>query len=45
MQIQMLQRLLDEGLQNQEPIVMDHFWRKIVDEEQWEGGFKPYNDQ
>ncbi|KAF1771060.1 hypothetical protein GCK72_002885 [Caenorhabditis remanei] len=44
MQIQMLQRLLDEGLQNREPIVMDHFWRKIVDEEQWEGGFKPYND-
>ncbi|KAF1767776.1 hypothetical protein GCK72_007735 [Caenorhabditis remanei] len=42
MEVTMLQRLLDQGIINKEPVTLDPFWRNIVEEEKWGGDWNTY---
>ncbi|EFO96383.1 hypothetical protein CRE_14578 [Caenorhabditis remanei] len=43
-EITILQRLLEQGMVNKEPLVLNDFWRCLVEEEKWRGTWGSYRD-
>ncbi|EFP09896.1 hypothetical protein CRE_21374 [Caenorhabditis remanei] len=44
MEVTMLQRLLDQGIVNKEPVVLNAFWQCLVEEEKWGGIWERYRE-